>query len=298
MKRLNSSQGIALIQVLLITAILSVLALYLTNTAKNQVKIAQWTNDKMDAQILLHSTENQLMFSLLTQSKEQNESVANELKDNIAKRWNFFSKPFNFNDQVLIAMQDQAGLINAHYPNATMLKQLLLSQAFDETRVNEMVDSLLDWQDLDSIPRIHGEEFQKYNGTIRNGAVPYISDFKFIRVISPQALELLLKTTTIYRQGSFNPLTAPVEILTAITDKNISDQIVKLRESGELSKTNFKQLTGIVEDDDTFFYPSNILSITLFSTVGESNVKKERVIQLAPYASDDNLPINILSTRG
>ena len=55
-------QGIALIQILLLTAILSILALYLTKTAQEQVTMAQWSNDKAQALVELHSVESQLMF--------------------------------------------------------------------------------------------------------------------------------------------------------------------------------------------------------------------------------------------
>jgi len=63
----KNQQGIALIQVLLISAVLSVLALYLTSTAKDQVKVAQWSIDKAQALVNINSGEAQLLFSLLRQ---------------------------------------------------------------------------------------------------------------------------------------------------------------------------------------------------------------------------------------
>jgi len=308
--RPQKQQGIALIQVLLITAILSVLAIYLTNTAKEQVKIAQWTDDKSQALVSLHSAEAQLLFSLLTQQKivtsENNADgnrngegdISGSNEESITQRWNFFAKPFFVTEQVMVSIQDQAGLIHAQYPDRDVLEKLFLGQGLGMIEVNELIDNLLDWQDLDSISRANGAETSVYAGLIRNGAIPDVHDFSFIKKITPELLELLINTTTIYRQGSFNPTNAPTEILHALTNESAAKQVILLRESGQLTKRNFSQLTGIVEDDDTFFYPSNFLSIKLTSKIGESKVHKEMTIQVRPYAKADKSPINFFSNRG
>ncbi len=306
----QKQQGIALIQVLLITAILSILAVYLTNTAKEQVKIAQWTNDKSQALVNLHSAEARLIFSLLTQRKivtSQNNAngksnavgdILGSSVESITQRWNFFAKPFYLSEQVMVAIQDQAGLVHAQYPDRDVLDKLFVEQGLGMVEVNELIDNLLDWQDLDSISRANGAETSAYAGLIRNGAIPDVHDFSFIKKITPELLELLLKTTTIYRQGPFNPTNVPTELLYALTNENVAKQVILLRENGQLTKTNFSQLTGIVEDDDTFFYPSNFLSIKLTSKVGESKVQKEMTIQVIPYAKADQSPINFFSNRG
>ena len=65
-KMSSYQRGVALIQVLLVTSILSVLALYMTQTAKSQIQQAKWMNNKAQAHIELHSAESELLFELFT----------------------------------------------------------------------------------------------------------------------------------------------------------------------------------------------------------------------------------------
>lgn len=297
-------KGIALIQVLLITAILTILALYLTTTAKDQVMVAQWTNDKADALVAMHSAESNLLFTLLTELKTTNDTVidnssSNDPIDLISSNWNFFNKPFAINDQVLIAIQDQSALINLHFPDRDILTSLIISQEYSTNQANVIVDSLLDWQDLDSIPRVNGVEASQAGiAVIRNGALPNAYDLSFIKAISPQLQQVLINNGTIYRKGSFNPTNSPAEVLFALLNTETAQQVMELRTVNQLTKRKFTQLTGIRENDEIFFYPSNYVSITLTSKVGISVVEKIIIIHISPYAKADKRPINILSTRG
>jgi general secretion pathway protein K len=290
-------QGIALIQVLLITAILSVLALYLTSTAKDQVKVAQWQDDKSVALVAVHSAEAELLYTLLVNSKLQNANSANSTS-NIIKNWNFFDKSFVINEQVNANIQDQTALIHAHFPDAKVLKAFIAFTGYPEKDVNVIYDNLLDWQDIDNIPRINGDESLTALSQIRNGAVPDLHDFSFVNNMTAELFEGLLKNTTLYGQGFFNPMNSSKALLSAITNVQIAEQVIQLREQGQLTNVQFSQLTGIVESDKILLYPSNILAIELEGKSGISVVRKQTIIELNPYADEYNTPINILSSRG
>jgi general secretion pathway protein K len=290
----NRQQGIALIQVLLISAVLSVLAIYLTSTAKDQVKIAQWTDEKAQALINQHSAQSQLMFTLLTQSRVQEERS----KKGIARQWNFFAKAFDIDNGVSIKIQDQAGLIHAHFPNEDHLKSLIGTYGKQANSISAIFDALLDWQDLDSIPRLNGNESSSSIIPIRNGAIPDVHDFKFVRGVAPELYDALFNNTTIFRLGIFNPMNAPQQLLAAITSRDIAAQVIKLRNNNQLTNRLFSQITGIQENDSTIFYPSNFMAIEFESSVGQSMVKKSMTIQIMPYASGNNSPLNILSNHG
>jgi general secretion pathway protein K len=59
----RNDAGIALFQVLLISTIIAILAIQFTQTARNQVTIAQTITDRVQAQILLKTTESELLYS-------------------------------------------------------------------------------------------------------------------------------------------------------------------------------------------------------------------------------------------
>jgi len=295
----SRQQGVALIQVLLITAILSVLALYLTSTAKDQIKVAQWADDKAYALVAQHGAESELIFSLLTQNRTQSTTNANlDGAVSVSQKWNFYDNPFSLNNLVTVKIQDQAGLIHAHFPNEKHLKKLIAYSGETSSGITAIADNLLDWQDLDSIPRVNGDERLNNKNEIRNGAVPTVHDFFHVNRMTPELFNLLKSNMTVFRQGIFNPMNAPEELLSALTSQTIASQVIELRNTNQLTNRLFSQLTGIVENDSTIFYPSNFLELTLESKVGESVVKKEIIIQVMPYASGEKMPINIFSNRG
>ncbi|MEW6989433.1 general secretion pathway protein GspK [Colwelliaceae bacterium 6441] len=282
-------QGIALIQVLLIVAVLSVLALYLSKTAQDQVRIAQWSVDKAQAIVDLHSTEAELLFTLLTETKFEGTS-------SIAKKWNFYNEPFKITKTVQIKMQDQAGLINAHFPVRERLQKFIEHNDTSDSAV--VVDTLLDWQDLDNIPGRNGNENDTINSPIRNGKIPHIQDLVHISAISSKLFTLLQKNMTINRIGYYNPMNSPVELLKSIVTEGVANQIVQLRKNKQLTKESFSQLTNLREEGDIFFYPSNNIAIEMTSKIGESMVKKKIVVQINPYATVDVSPVSIPFNRG
>lgn len=288
--------GIALIQVLLITAILSVLALYFTSTARDQVKIAQWADDKTLALMKAESAQAQLLFELLTSSKLKGGEAS--LPAGYSSTWNFHSMPFSLTNGVSIEMQDQSGLIHAYFPHEQRLKALINKHTLDDNLTNQIYDSLLDWQDLDSIPRINGDESLRDLGNIRNGAMPSVYDLYRLDKIPLELASTLASNMSIYRKGFLNPMNASAELIAAMSNDSIAEQIDSLRSSGQLSVTTFKELTGIEEDERTLLYPSNFIAIQVLSKVGESEVKSMLVVELDPYATKKKKPINILSTEG
>jgi len=303
----KGQQGIALIQVLLISAVLTVLALFLTSTARDQVKMAQWSDDKAAALVALHSTESELLFALLVDSKVKKPTDNFEQANEISNNWNFFAKPFivnkklankTTNQQVTITIQDQTSLIHAHFPDSKLLKALIAYQGYSDKEINSIFDNLLDWQDLDSIPRINGDESLGALTNIRNGSIPDLHDFSFVKGINAELLGTLVANTTLYGRGFFNPMNATKALLAAITNTEIAEQIIMLRETKQLNNSQFSQLTGIVESEKVLFYPSNILAITLKGQVGTSSTIKNIIIELNPYAKEYQQPINTLSNRG
>jgi general secretion pathway protein K len=295
----NKQQGIALIQVLIITAVLTILALFLTSTAKDQVKIAEWADDKSAALIAVHNAQAQLLFTLLTQPKHlvSDKAAPSVMVENITNQWNFFAKPFPVTAQVQASIQDQSALIHAHFPNKKHFIALLVANGETIDKANALYDNLLDWQDLDNIQRVNGDEFLTDLSEIRNGALPDLHDFNFIPGITPSLKELLVQNTTVLGKGFFNPMNAPKALLTAITNVEIAQQVMQLRASQQLTNLQFSQLTGIVENDKIILYPSNMLEIKLTGQVGFSVVQKSILIELTPYANEYQSPITIFSNK-
>lgn len=298
----NRIKGIALIQVLLITAILSVLALYLSQTAKQQVKQAQWGNDKAQAQVNLHNAESLLLFELLANKKiktVESEFSIDENSFSITSKWNFYDVPFML-DETVIKIQDQSGLIQLHYPNKERLERFLLIIEPNPLNVASIIDTLLDWQDIDSIQRQNGAEAERYGGInfIRDGAIPSIDDVNNISVIPDAIKEYIITNSTIYKTGAFSAYNAAPDILKSLVGESAAQQVMSLRENNSITTDKFKEITGIKEDDTTYFYTSNYLRIDLHSMIGKSSANKQIYLQLNPYAEGQDKPFNVFLSRG
>jgi len=137
---------------LLITAVISILAIQFTQTARNQLSIASMVVDRIQAQAYLRTAESELLFSLLTEPLKKSDQTPNQY----VKSWNFYGEPFVLDNQnidgvtqeqdelayvsddmtadtsnevqVTVTMQDQNSLVTLFKgQGATMLGQLIIA---------------------------------------------------------------------------------------------------------------------------------------------------------------------------
>lgn len=292
-------KGIALIQVLIITAILSVFALYLNQTAKQQIHLASLAQKRAEAEALLYSAHSKLLFELLTTDKllYNSEQPIDTSSNKASHRWNFHGQPFNINDFVTIKIQDQAGLLNLHKPNIDLLEQFLISNNIGLTRARIIIDSLLDWQDKDSITREFGRDSVDLN-SVRNGPLNDLEELEKVVLLSDEEKKLLFDNTTVSFIGHFNPMSASKELIKSITKNVGSERIIeRLRNENALSRGKFEDITGIHDNDNTWLTVSNTLRITYQVEYDSINLKKEFVIKFKPYATGKVSPYTILSER-
>ena len=292
----TEQKGIALIQVLLLTGILTVLLLYFTQTARQQVALANYANQRAQALVNMHTAKNQILFRLLTEQKlEQNPAINQNETNRI--NWNFYGKPFEVAKGVTATLQDQSGLFNAHFLSTGLLEKVLLSQGIEQAQVTTALRRLLDWQDIDTLTSNFGAEQSVFAGNARNGHIPDLTDVIHIAGINDDLFNLLQQILTIQYVGQFNPMTAPDLILKSLLTENVYKQINKMRTQAPMSKQTFSMLTGINEDDYFWFTPSNFLRLTIHSQQGQVNVRQSFMILVNPYATVTN-PINYLEISG
>jgi len=301
---LYKHSGMALVQVLLITSILAVFALYLTHTARQQVQQASWAKDKAQAIVNLQNAEAELFFQLMATNKGlRKEPVLEEQPVEL----NFFNEPFTIpskkslpNNGVEVQIQDQSGLVQLHFPNVERLKKLIGVIEKNSANVDVLVDRLLDWQDTDSQQRVNGAEtnLKREGSPIRNGAVPIIGELKEIAGFSPELVNLIESNGTIYKVGAFNPFHATETLLAILIGEEAARQVALARKRGTMSVQEFSSLTGLTERDNEYFYTSNYMSIKLKSKFGESMASKSLIAVVQPYAEGKTSPLNIYVSRG
>ncbi|WP_281556602.1 type II secretion system protein GspK [Thalassomonas sp. RHCl1] len=288
---MSKVKGIALVQILIITAILSTVALYITKTARQQVKMAHWAMDKSQARVMAHSARAEILFELLTNTWKEQDDTQNML----LSKWNFYGKSFQLKDGIDIQIQDQAGLINLHYPKGDMVSKRLQYAGINSAEARRISAVLRDWQDSDIISSRHGGEHRDIG---RNGPMPDLREWLHQQTLSDEQFESIKDDFSLAGVGHLNLLNSSFELLAALTSVGVAREIIQRREAGELNRQVMTQITGLVQDEDIFYAPSNKQQITITAQYGEARIRQKFMVELSPYYESGNTPYNIMQNQG
>lgn len=281
-----TQRGIALIQVLLIVAVLSILALYFTQSARQQVHGATQMVDKAQAYVELHNAQANVLYALLTEQKDP--EFSSSTNNPLVNSWNFHGAKFSYNNQVTVALQDLRGLLNLHYPKKQRLTQLLTYSGLNDYDAQLASQQIIDWQSLGT-----RSDYIPSNVTARRAAIHDISELKHLGLKQPQ-LQALQANTTQYKKGAFNPMSAPDYLLNALLSSDVAQHVIMLRNTKQLTVREFAQVTGFAESEDIILYPSHLYKVTLQAQVGEAIVKKVIYYHLQPTG---NPVVNIVAVK-
>ena len=143
------NSGVALIQVLIISAVISLLAIQFSYTARDQVYIATTMNERVVAKLDAYSLQNQVLYAILTSETEtkDNQSSSFELIDEQLENGISLITLQNGNT---VNVQDLAGLIPIRYPKHPLWIPLLAHLGYGESEVRNIINYLEDVQDVDS----------------------------------------------------------------------------------------------------------------------------------------------------
>lgn len=284
---MSREKGAALIQVLLISTILSIFAIQINVTTRNQVKLATQYIERADAIIKLKSAKSEVFFALLTQPRRRDQFSDSQ----VAQKWNFYNTPFLLKSGVEIKLQDLSGLFSANQMSSRDKNDIFEFLEIEHSQSNHFWQSLADWQDDDKLTRLNGAEEDAYSKVgdrmPRNDKIQFFNELRFVKGMSPELWEAFRTMVTTYSQTEFNPYTAPLSVLEVKYGEGTANVIRGMRESSfEFNLTQFTQQTGIVVTDGITFYPSTNQKITLsinvddtiiseFVTVSSSTIKKK-----------------------
>lgn len=108
---LNKQKGIALVQVLIISIILTMLGIYIIQTVRMQVGMVRLMQKSFQVNLIAESVEAELLHTLLTNKRYLNKDSENP----IVLNWNFYGKPFIYNTDTQIAIQDMTSLLSLNH---------------------------------------------------------------------------------------------------------------------------------------------------------------------------------------
>jgi general secretion pathway protein K len=272
-------QGVALIQVLLLSAILGLMALQFTLSSRQQVSIANDFKDKIAAEVELRTSLNQVLLALLTvPTNEWNTEMQNN--NPITSKWSFNGQLFEIKPDVFVSIQDLNGLISLYgQRQSVQLFNLLKSLGYTDASSRVIVDDLAFWQGLTK-----GQGTTLLNESVRSNYFINKAELKFILKGDVELYHQLSPLVTTYPTTYFNPLTAPSLVLKSMLNEDVFNEIEILRKAGKLTSTRYLELNPGFDDDTLILVPGRRFEVTVNVKKGHAVAKRTLIWYIRPQS--------------
>lgn len=273
----NKLAGVALVQILFITAILSLMALHFTLTSRQQVDIASTLQDKVLAELQLISWQNDLLYTLMI-TGDAVTLPDNAPENRFIKKWNFYGKPFAPSENVKISIQDIQGLLSISTAGKqAQLRAVLSHLQVSDDNIQRLLASLEQQQGLPS------NYYQSQRQTAsRDMFVQNIAEIKSLPGMSPALYHSLSSIVTRLPVVRFNPLHAPDVLLQSLLPIDIANQVIALREAGELNIARYGALTRIEDYEMYSFVRGERLLVQIEVSYGAAVAKQRFICYIRP----------------
>jgi general secretion pathway protein K len=270
-------KGIALIQVLILSTVLSVVLLSMNFQAREHLKLAAAVNQYVDAELQLQSAQAEVVFTMLTSQWSQ--LSASDINDRDKVRWNFHGKDFDFSG-VTLNIQDTSGLINLSSPDINTL--ILI--AGDKSRGLALADAIADWQDEDDRPRLNGAEQEQYaqGVMVRNSAIQFAEELQLVRGVDKDLYRTLLTEMSFFTRG-INVNQQSDALIRLYHKREIAEEIIRLRDQNQLRTGDIERLTGEEINEFSRFGIGPVFRIRFTAKATDVKLSRELTMLFSPY---------------
>ena len=237
----TKQSGVALLQVLLISLVISLLAIRFTQTARDQIAIAEQFNGRVQAQFTAYSAKSAAIFAVLSDRitpmmvTGQGSDLVLQVKNQLGR----YGDPVTFDNGVTIALQDLNGLLPQRFPYHPLWPRALVGLGLTEQQAKQALGVWSDFQDADIDAWIPGD---KEPLTLPAGQA-YLNGFaqtdlplRWVFKDQPELIKTLLGISDINAPYTLNVGNAPRPLMQAlfsdaseaiISDRDLSPEFVK-----------------------------------------------------------------------
>jgi len=294
--------GVALLQVLLLSTIITVLAIGFTKTAREQIRMAEAIEGRVLGQLRTDSILNEIVFSQLAYQVYPQATIGDSDLGAFIERkksLNFFGKPILWGSDSVVRIQDLNGLLPQTYPQHFAWTKLLPRLGLTESETVEYLGVWKDVQDPDLRSWVPGvrEPFALPSG------MPYINGFsqsdQVLRSVldgKPDIAGKILDFSSIYSPYKMNFLNAPKPLLIELLGESLGASLSDSRESGadEAVLTSMLPPGFLAEVESVGSYKSTYQRIDISHTSSDAGWSKSVTIHISPSSTT---PFSILSNN-
>lgn len=272
---MNKQTGVALILVLMLSLLLSIVAVGFQHHASTVVKRVKQQQIKTELKVVLESEKQALFYTFFS-------------TDTLFKNRNFF-KHYTLSDanikvQVRVVSHDSKMSLFDIQRNA--LKQIVTPFFDSPADIDAAVDSYYDWIDSDDLRRPNGWEARDYSRAQRpgpqNGPISSIDDLALIRGFDQIPSALLSNLFTSYPTIGLDKAFASPQLLSQFFSSDIVEQILIAQTEPSYSRTVYERITGDISSDQS---ASGIFYLTIHFLLTKEDVVEQQAIdvKVAPY---------------
>ena len=258
---------------MLMAAVIVTVGIAFNWLVKEHMKASEGLKNKAEAILRVRSAYDTLIYLILNGRVSRREIVtaaSNEISE--LKTLPLGGQKVLLSDDLYVQAQDSNGMLSFVSMHTAPIKRLIKKVGGLED-ASGIIDSLLDWVDVDIFARLNGAEEFYYKGqglpyTPRNYAIQYKDELQLIKGIDKGLYDKIEPYLTILPSTGFNPNTASDEVLMAYLDineeslKNLKDYMSK---KAIISDLELFALTGriITSGEEVYFFPSPFIEITV-----------------------------------
>ncbi|MFH1148517.1 MAG: general secretion pathway protein GspK [Pseudomonadota bacterium] len=268
--------GIALIAVLWVIALLTVMALEFSYAMRTEVDI--WTNykDELKGYFLARAGVERALLEITRFHKTgtavlAQENGEEEKPEEENELWVPDGSPHEVSmneGDFKVSVEDEGGKLNINRASEDALRDLMGNLDIPPEEAGIIADSILDWRDQDNLHRLNGAEDDYYAALpdpyeCKDGEFDAVEELLLVKGITPEIYRKFADKLTVYTQNdTINVNTAsPAVLRWVIPDNQIVDQILEQR------PFQTPQELQIVKGDTTTLAPVGISSSSGFYTV-------------------------------
>ncbi len=258
---LRADNGMALTQVLLIIALISVFIVSMTFSVRNYIGTAEQIQARTEAKLTLRSMQTRVLEAMLTEPW-----VSSEPSDNpIAAKWNFYGRWFSV-DGVDIRITNVSSLMLLSVDDEAYYHRYLTALGIEPNQSVQLARALVEYQNSDV-----GRPIQS------------LHELKFVPGLSEAVMNQLQNYATPFVVNNRAPMFMPDALLTAEMDESQARRVIALRDNGDFNKNNFELASGIETDMMIIHYPGPLYRIEFRYQQNDVSQNEQITVELRPY---------------
>lgn len=279
--KMRRQTGIALLQILFLSIVISTLLLAARYQAQQQLALAFAVKDRTTAELTLESAQAELLFQLLTHERQRDSASLNP----VVRDWNFHSGPWKLLG-VTIELQDLNGL--AQPANVALAEHWFKQQginAADAERLSRLLQQTT--RANAAVPMYQLSAIGVDVNSGRKAPLQLVEELMNYPGLQNIQLDSFIRAFTTFPTQSINPLTMPETLMSYyVPGKLTREQLLKLRAENKLDAVRFSQLTGVSNDEAINFYPGEGLRIVFTAQHNDVKIRRLIEVKLTPYDHD------------